>query len=123
MLGLCLQWSLVILNITTLLLTLTYAFATPILKALGQIDEITELAGKFSLWTIPQLFAFAINYLLARFSQAQGKLFVMFAISGADFIVHVIFGWLFMLKLGLDFHRVYFTIWEASCLSRCLQLL
>ncbi|GLJ18376.1 hypothetical protein SUGI_0325320 [Cryptomeria japonica] len=100
MLGLCLQRSLVILNTTALLLTVTYAFATPILKAVGQTDEIAEAAGKFAVWTIPQLFAFAMNYPLARFLQSQGKLFVMSAISGAALIVHVIFSWLLMLKLG-----------------------
>ena len=57
MLGIYMQRSRVILNATSLLLMFTYIFATPILKINGQTDEISEDAGTFALWMIPQLFA------------------------------------------------------------------
>ncbi|RVW42005.1 Protein detoxification 35 [Vitis vinifera] len=48
-----------------------YIFATPILKALGQEDEIADLAGQFTLETIPQLFSLAIIFPTQKFLQAQ----------------------------------------------------
>ncbi|KAG1363293.1 Protein DETOXIFICATION 33 [Cocos nucifera] len=101
MLGIHLQRSWVILLGTAMLLSLTYVFATPILKLLGQSDEIAELAGKFSIWMIPELFAFAVNFPIQKFLQAQSKVMAMAWISAAVLVIHVILSWLFIIKLEM----------------------
>ncbi|XP_039131589.1 protein DETOXIFICATION 33-like [Dioscorea cayenensis subsp. rotundata] len=99
MLGVYLQRSWIILLITALILTLVYIFATPILKLLGQSDEIAELAGRFSIWMIPELFAFAINFPIQKFLQAQSKVWEMAWISAGCLILHLVLSWLFIIKL------------------------
>ncbi|PSS26891.1 Protein DETOXIFICATION like [Actinidia chinensis var. chinensis] len=100
MLGIYMQRSWVILNTTALMLMFTYIFATPILKIIGQTDEISEDAGTFALWMIPQLFAYAMNYPLAKFLQAQNKFMVMAVISVLALVFHAFFSWLLIAKLG-----------------------
>ena len=77
-----------------------YIFATPILKFIGQTDDISKDAGTFALWMIPQLFAYAMNYPLAKFLQAQNKFMVMAVISAVALVLHAFFSWLLILKLG-----------------------
>ncbi|KAH7673987.1 Multi antimicrobial extrusion protein [Dioscorea alata] len=101
MLGVYLQRSWIILLITALILTLVYIFATPILKLLGQSDDIAELAGRFSIWMIPELFAFAINFPIQKFLQAQSKVWEMAWISAGCLILHLVLSWLFIIKLGM----------------------
>ncbi|KAI8528194.1 hypothetical protein RHMOL_Rhmol12G0131500 [Rhododendron molle] len=100
MLGIYMQRSWVILNVTALGLMFLYIFATPVLKIMGETDEIAREAGMFSLWMIPQLFAYAMNYPLTKFLQAQGKFMAMAVISGVTLVLHAVFSWLLMLKLG-----------------------
>ncbi|XP_065875147.1 protein DETOXIFICATION 29-like [Euphorbia lathyris] len=100
MLGVYLQRSWVILCTTASFLCLLYVFATNILKAIGQTEAISTSAGLFALYMIPQLFAYALNFPMAKFLQAQSKIMVMAVIAGLALVLHVIFSWLFMLKLG-----------------------
>lgn len=57
-------------------------------------------AGKFALWMIPQLFAYAFHFPIQKFLQAQRKVFVMAWVSAIVLVIHVFFSWLFMLKYG-----------------------
>lgn len=100
MLGVYMQRSWVILLVTALIMVNLYIFATPMLLLIGQTEEIAHAAGKMALWMIPQLFAYALNYPMAKFLQAQSKIMVMAAIAGTALVFHTVFSWLFMLKLG-----------------------
>ncbi|CAB4286091.1 unnamed protein product [Prunus armeniaca] len=62
MLGVHLQRSWIVLFVSTLFLIPICIFATPILEALGQKDNIAEEAGYISLWVIPVLFAFVVSF-------------------------------------------------------------
>lgn len=101
MLGIYMQRSWVILNSTALLLTFFYIFAGPILRAIGQAEAIAEAAGILSIWMIPQLFAYSMNFPIAKFLQAQGKMMAMAAISVVALLFHTLFSWLLMIKLRL----------------------
>ncbi|KAK8529396.1 hypothetical protein V6N13_102318 [Hibiscus sabdariffa] len=101
MLGVYMQRSWVILNSTALLLSLLYIFAAPILRLIGQTESISKAAGLFSIWMIPQLFAYAFNFPMAKFLQAQSKMVVMAVIAGVALVLHFVFSWLLILKLGL----------------------
>ncbi|XP_039065455.1 protein DETOXIFICATION 29-like [Hibiscus syriacus] len=100
MLGVYMQRSWVILNSTALLLSLLYVFAAPILRLIGQTESISKATGVFSIWMIPQLFAYAFNFPMAKFLQAQSKMMVMALIAGLALVLHVVLSWLLMLKLG-----------------------
>ncbi|GAV84497.1 MatE domain-containing protein [Cephalotus follicularis] len=100
MLGIYMQRSWIILNATAIILCFLYIFATPLLKAIGQTTSISEEAGMFAIWMIPQLFAYAMNFPMAKFLQSQSKMMVMAVISTVALVLHTILSWLFMLKLG-----------------------
>ena len=101
MLGIYMQRSWVILNSTAFILMFFYIFATPFLTLIGQTPEISKAAGKLAGWMIPQLYAYAMNFPIAKFLQAQSKIMAMAWISAAALVLHTFFSWLFMLKLGL----------------------
>ena len=100
MLGIYMQRSWVILVTTALLLSLLYIFAAPLLKLIGQTEEISEAAGVFAIYMIPQLFAYAMNFPIAKFLQSQSKIMVMALIAAVVLVLHTLFSWLLMLKLG-----------------------
>ncbi|XP_010425356.1 PREDICTED: protein DETOXIFICATION 29 [Camelina sativa] len=99
MLGVYLQRSWVILNVTALILTLLYIFAAPILAFIGQTAAISSAAGIFSIYMIPQIFAYAVNFPTAKFLQSQSKIMVMAAISAVALVVHVPLTWFVIERL------------------------
>ncbi|CAM8912737.1 unnamed protein product [Rhodiola kirilowii] len=99
MLGVYLQRSWIILISTALSLLPLYIFATPLLKLIGQTTEISEAAGTFAIYMIPQLFAYAINFPITRFLQAQRKINAIAAITGVALLMHTILSWVFIIKL------------------------
>ncbi|XP_014503416.1 protein DETOXIFICATION 33-like [Vigna radiata var. radiata] len=100
MLGVYMQRSWVILFITALLMLPIYIWSPPILALLGETSQISHAAGKFALWMIPQLFAYAANFPIQKFLQAQGKVLVMLWVSVGVLVFHTVFSWLLILKLG-----------------------
>lgn len=101
MLGVYMQRSWIILSITCIILLPIYIFATPVLKLLGQEDEIANLAGEFTLQVIPQLFSLAISFPTQKFLQAQSKNKVLACIGLVSLVVHIGLLWLLIIGLGL----------------------
>ncbi|KAH9304905.1 hypothetical protein KI387_009309, partial [Taxus chinensis] len=100
MLGVYLQRSLLISNVTALFMTLIYIFSTPILKLIGQQVNIAELSGKFAIWILPTLFAFGCNFPMQKFLQAQSKVMVMAWVSLVGVLLNTFLSWLCVIKLG-----------------------
>ncbi|GAA0185669.1 transporter [Lithospermum erythrorhizon] len=100
MLGVYMQRSWIILLTTCIPLMFLYIFATQLLRLIGQTPDISKWAGMFSIWMIPQLFAYALNFPIQKFLQSQSKIIVMAAISAVAVLLHLFFSWLLMLKLG-----------------------
>ncbi|KAJ3702592.1 hypothetical protein LUZ61_006297 [Rhynchospora tenuis] len=98
MLGVYMQRSWIVLFLCGILLLPMYFFATPILRWLGQPDDLAEMAGTVSIWFIPLHFSFAFLFPLQRFLQCQLKNFVNAAISGVALLVHIFVSWLFVSK-------------------------
>lgn len=96
LLGVYMQRSWLILTVSCFILLPVYIFASPILKLLGQQDEIAELAGKFTLLVIPQLFSLAVSFPTSKFLQAQCKVGVLTWISVFGLGIHVLLLWLFI---------------------------
>ncbi|KAI3993520.1 hypothetical protein MKX01_002533 [Papaver californicum] len=101
MLGIYLQRSWVILIGTALPLTLISVFATQILLILGQNREIAELAGTYSIWMIPQLYMYALNFPMQRFLQAQSKVMPLAWISFGVLVIHIPLSWFCVTRWGL----------------------
>ncbi|KAF8405160.1 hypothetical protein HHK36_010059 [Tetracentron sinense] len=99
MLGIYLQRSWIITGITALILTPFYIFASPILKLLHQSNNISELAGRYSIWVIPQLFAYALNFPIQKFFQSQSRVWVMAMISVVALPFHILLNWVLVTKL------------------------
>ncbi|CAN6480098.1 unnamed protein product [Victoria cruziana] len=100
MLGIYLQRSFVVLFVCGLLLLPTYFLATPILKLVGETDEIAELAGRISLMFIPQHFSFVFLMPLQRFLQCQLKNMIIAWIAGISLLVHLFLTWLLVSYSG-----------------------
>ncbi|GAB2280509.1 Protein DETOXIFICATION 29 [Dionaea muscipula] len=99
MLGIYMQRSWVILIVTSLFCSLYYIFAEQFLRLIGQTEAISKAAGTFAVWMLPQLFAYAVNFPIAKFLQAQSKVMAMAWISAVTLVLHTFFSWLLMLKL------------------------
>uniref|UniRef100_A0ACD5WBI6 Uncharacterized protein n=2 Tax=Avena sativa TaxID=4498 RepID=A0ACD5WBI6_AVESA len=100
MLGVYIQRSWIICGATALILTPTYIFTTPILRALHQPAAISAVAGEYTRWVLPQLFAYAANFPLQKFFQSQSKVWAMTFISGAGLALHVALNYVFVTRLG-----------------------
>lgn len=101
MLGVYMQRSWIILFVACIFILPLYIYATPILKILGQEDDIAELAGQFTIQIIPQMFSLAINFPTQKFLQAQSRVWIMAWIGLVALIIHIfmlyffieVFGW------------------------------
>ncbi|CAB4301899.1 unnamed protein product [Prunus armeniaca] len=100
MLGIYMQRSWIILLVTSLFILPIYIFATPVLKLLGQEDDIANLAGEFTIQTIPSLFSFAIIFPAQKFLQAQRKVKVLAWIAVLGLIIQIGMLCLFILVFG-----------------------
>lgn len=100
MLGIYMQRSWLILTVSCIALLPIYIFATPVLKLLGQADEIADLAGQFTILSIPQLFSLAINFPTQKFLQAQSKVSAFAWIGFIALVFHIFLLYLFIYVLG-----------------------
>nr|QBM79491.1 MATE61 [Rehmannia glutinosa] len=96
MLGIYMQRSMIILLATCVLLLPLYIFATPILKLVGQPDEIAKPAGLYTILTIPQLFSLALSFPAQKFLQSQSKVGVLAWIAAFALISQTFWCWLFV---------------------------
>ncbi|KAF6981908.1 hypothetical protein CFC21_000356 [Triticum aestivum] len=101
MLGIYMQRSIVLLMATGVPLAALYAFSQPILILLGESPEIARAAGIFVYGLIPQIFAYAVNFPIQKFMQAQSIMAPSAYISAVTLVVHVVLSYLAVYKLGL----------------------
>ncbi|TXG52291.1 hypothetical protein EZV62_021460 [Acer yangbiense] len=123
MLGVYMQRSWVILLTTACVLVPLYVWSPPILELIGETTEISEAAGKFALWMLPQLFAYALNFPIQKFLQSQRKVLVIAVISAIVLVLHAVFSWLLILKLGWGLTGAAITLNTSWWLIVILQLL
>ncbi|XP_047306597.1 protein DETOXIFICATION 34 [Impatiens glandulifera] len=100
MLGVYMQRSWIILTSACFFIMPLYIYATPLLRLLGQRDDIADLAGKFSIQVIPQMFSLAINFPTQKFLQAQSRVVALAWIGFVALFVHIGMLYLFIHVLG-----------------------
>ncbi|BBG99803.1 hypothetical protein Prudu_009611 [Prunus dulcis] len=76
------------------LLTFLYWWSGPILRAIGQAEDIALEGQVFARGLIPQLYAFAINCPQQRFLQAQNIVNPLAYMSFGVFLIHILLTWL-----------------------------
>ncbi|XP_068641886.1 protein DETOXIFICATION 27-like isoform X2 [Aristolochia californica] len=101
MLGIYMQRSWIVLFCVAVLLLPMYFFATPILKLIGQPDDIAEQAGQVSIWLLPLHFAFVFQFPLQRFLQCQLKNNIIAYASAASLVINIFLSWLFVQKFHM----------------------
>ncbi|XP_027170646.1 protein DETOXIFICATION 40-like isoform X3 [Coffea eugenioides] len=101
MLGVYLQRSTILLSLTGVLLAIIYVFSKPILIFLGQAPNIASAAALFVYGLIPQIFAYAVNFPIQKFMQAQSIVQPSAYISTATLALHLVLSWLAVYKFGL----------------------
>ncbi|CAJ2654867.1 unnamed protein product [Trifolium pratense] len=101
MLGIYLQRSAVLLTLAGLILTIIYIFSEPILIFLGESPNIASAASLFVYGLIPQIFAYAINFPIQKFLQAQSIVAPSAYISSATLIIHLILSYIVVFQIGL----------------------
>lgn len=101
MLGIYLQRATVVLTATGFPLTVIYVFAKPILLLLGESSAVASAAAVFVYGLIPQIFAYAVNFPIQKFLQAQSIVAPSAIISAATLAVHLLLSWVAVYKLGM----------------------
>lgn len=101
MLGVYLQRSAILLTLTGIPLAVIYAFSEPLLIILGQSPEISHAASIFVYGLIPQIFAYAFNFPIQKFLQAQSIVAPSAYISAGTLLVHLLLSWIAVYKVGL----------------------
>ncbi|XP_015936101.1 protein DETOXIFICATION 40-like [Arachis duranensis] len=101
MLGVYLQRSTVLLSLAGVVLTVIYVFSEPILVFLGESPRIASAAALFVYGLIPQIFAYAVNFPIQKFLQAQSIVAPSAYISAATLVLHLIVSWVVVYKVGL----------------------
>ncbi|OMO98187.1 Multi antimicrobial extrusion protein [Corchorus capsularis] len=82
-------------------LTLLWLCMPKIFIAIGQDPLISQEAGKFTLWLLPALFAYATLQPLVRFFQVQSLIFPLLVSACATICFHIFICWTLVFKFGL----------------------
>ncbi|KAK7335571.1 hypothetical protein VNO80_27486 [Phaseolus coccineus] len=101
MLGVYMQRSTVLLSLAGIAVTVIYAFSEPILVFLGQSEQIAAAAALFVYGLIPQIFAYAANFPIQKFMQAQSIVAPSAYISAVTLMVHLLLSWVVVYKIGM----------------------
>ncbi|KAL3742149.1 hypothetical protein ACJRO7_017607 [Eucalyptus globulus] len=101
MLGVYLQRSTILLMATAIPVMFIYIFSKQLLLLLGESTSIASAAAVFVYGLIPQIFAYAANFPIQKFLQAQSIVFPSAYISAATFAMHLLLSWIVIYKLGV----------------------
>ncbi|GLT52535.1 hypothetical protein SLA2020_258700 [Shorea laevis] len=100
MLGIYMQRSTILLTATGVPLMLIYIFCKPILILLGESSAIASAAAIYVYGLIPQIFAYAANFPIQKFLQAQRIIAPSAYMSAAVVVVHLLLSRLAIYELG-----------------------
>uniref|UniRef100_A0A0A0KK01 Protein DETOXIFICATION n=1 Tax=Cucumis sativus TaxID=3659 RepID=A0A0A0KK01_CUCSA len=104
MLGVYMQRSWIVLFLCCVLLLPIFFFATPVLKLIGEPDELAEKAGVLSIWFLPLHFSFAFYFPLQRFMQSQVKVWPIVWSAVAALLMYLLASWVLVIewKMGVE---------------------
>ncbi|CAH9052209.1 unnamed protein product [Cuscuta europaea] len=120
MLGIYLQRSCILLSLSSIALLPLFMFASPIVKLLGQPDDVAELTGEVAIWLIPMHLSFPFQFTLMRFLQCQLKTLVIAWVCGGTLLLHIVLNWVFVytFRVGIVGTAIVLDIsWWASVIG------
>lgn len=120
MLGIYLQRGALFQLVIAALVTVLWLNMAPILKLVGQNDEIANKAGEYAAWLIPFLYAHAIIQPVQRFLQTQAIVVPMLLCSFVTMVVHIFLCWLLLFQLDVGFPGAAIATSIAAWLNVCL---
>ncbi|XP_076933699.1 protein DETOXIFICATION 40-like [Bidens hawaiensis] len=100
MLGVYLQRSTILLMATAIPFMFLYIFSKSLLLLIGQSPEIAAAASLFIYGLIPQIFAYAANFPIQKFLQAQSIVNPSAYIAAVMLVVHIVLTWLVLYVWG-----------------------
>uniref|UniRef100_A0A2N9IQ37 Protein DETOXIFICATION n=1 Tax=Fagus sylvatica TaxID=28930 RepID=A0A2N9IQ37_FAGSY len=83
-------------------LSLIWIYMGNLLSFIGQDPIISHEAGKFTMWLVPALFAYAVLQPLVRYFQTQSLVKPMLISSCAILCIHIPLCWVLVFKSGLE---------------------
>ncbi|XP_051129088.1 protein DETOXIFICATION 40-like [Andrographis paniculata] len=101
MLGVYLQRATVVLLLFTLPIVVVYALSRQLLILIGEAPDVATLAAVFVYGLIPQVLAYAVNFPIQKFLQAQSIVIPSALISLATLGVHLVVSWIAVYRVGL----------------------
>ncbi|XP_050374159.1 protein DETOXIFICATION 12-like [Argentina anserina] len=90
------------LNLVCVPLSVLWIYMENLLILMGQDPLISREAGKFTIWLIPALFAYATLQPLIRYFQTQSLITPVLLSSCATLLFHIPLCWVLVFKSGLD---------------------
>lgn len=100
MLGVYMQRATFVLLATGVPVMMVYIFCKPMLILLGESTAVASAAALFVYGLIPQIFAYAVNFPIQKFLQAQSIVLPSAYISAATLVLHLLLSWLVVYKFG-----------------------
>lgn len=101
MLGVYLQRATVVLMLFCLPIVAVYLFSRQLLVFIGEPETVAARASVFVYGLIPQVFAYAVNFPIQKFLQAQSIVGPSAMISAATLGVHIVVSWVAVYRMGL----------------------
>ncbi|CAN6359239.1 unnamed protein product [Urochloa humidicola] len=95
--------AIVTLIVVSIPISLLWVFIGKLLILIGQDPLISKEAGRYIVWLIPGLFAYAINQPLTKFLQSQSLIIPMLWSSIATLLLHIPLCWLLVFKTSLGY--------------------
>ncbi|KAL9298800.1 putative multi antimicrobial extrusion protein [Arabidopsis thaliana] len=83
------------------IISILWIYMEKLLITLGQDPDISRVAGSYSLWLVPALFAHAIFLPLTRFLLAQGLVIPLLYSAMTTLLFHIAVCWTLVFALGL----------------------
>jgi len=122
MMGVYLQRSWIVLFSTAVCLLPLFFFTSPVLRLLGQDENIAQVAETISLWSIPILFAFIVSFTTQMFLQAQSRNIIIAFLAAFSIVTHVSLSWLLTIKLKFGLAGAMISTILAYWIPNCGQL-
>ncbi|KAL2546106.1 MATE efflux family protein [Forsythia ovata] len=82
-------------------LSVLWIFLGKVLIFVGQDPQISQEAGKFTMWLVPALFGYATLQPLIRYFQMQSMILPMLISSCITICFHIVVCWMLVFKSGL----------------------
>lgn len=100
MLGIYLQRGWLVGTIACTLMLPIFIFTGPILRLIGQDEQIAEIAETIGLWFIPIIYSFMASYTCQMYLQAQSKNIIIAYLAVLSISIHLFLSWLLTMKFN-----------------------